>query len=55
MNAAYTPTRPVLRAVFVAIALVVTLATGAGIDGLVQHYAANAAIPVPTTMLASAR
>jgi hypothetical protein len=54
MNATYNPTRPVLRTVFVAIALVVTLSLGAGIEGLAQHYAANAVTPA-TTMLASAR
>ena len=54
MNASYNPTRPVLRTVFVAIALVVTLSLGAGIDGLAQHYAANTVSPA-TTMLASSR
>ena len=54
MHANYAPTRPVLRGVFVAIALVATLATGAAIEGLAQHYAANAVVPA-TTMLASAR
>ena len=54
MNATYNPTRPVLRTVFVAIALVVTLSLGAAIEGLAQHYAADA-VPAATTMLASAR
>ena len=53
MNANYTPTRPILRTVFVAIALVATLATGAAIDGLAQHYATNAVVP-GTTIVASA-
>ena len=34
MNAAYTPTRPVLRIVFIAIAGIATLSTGVAIDGL---------------------
>ena len=54
MNATYTPTRPILRTVFAIIAIVATLTTGAAIDGLAQHYAANAVTPA-STQLASAR
>ena len=54
MNAYYNPTRPVLRTLFVAVAVVATLSLGAGIDGLAQHYASAPASPVPATMLASA-
>lgn len=49
MNKPYTPTRPLLRAVFVVVALVATFSTGAFIDSLAHHYgldsqqAANAA------------
>ena len=57
MNAAYTPKRPVLRIVFIAIAGIATLSTGVAIDGLALHYASNAVAPLAPatpTMLATA-
>ena len=36
-------TRPALRSLFIAIALVATFSTGAAIDGLARHYQAEGA------------
>ena len=40
MNA-YNPTRPMLRSVFAAVALAVTLGICGAIDALAQHYGAE--------------
>jgi hypothetical protein len=49
MKPTFKTTRPALRTLFVAIALLATFSTGAIIDRLVQHYHADAAATAPTT------
>jgi hypothetical protein len=54
MNARYTASGPVTRTCFIALAVFATLSIGAGIDGMVQHYASVAAAPLAPTWVASA-
>jgi hypothetical protein len=39
MTKSYAPTRPLVRAILVAAALLATVSTGLFVDGLAQHYA----------------
>ncbi len=48
MNA-YKPTRPLLRAVFAAMALTATIASAAFIEGLVRSYTVDAGQTAGTT------
>jgi hypothetical protein len=55
MNKSYTPTRPLLRTVFVIVALVATFSTGVFIDGLAQHHSKpGQQAAYPATVLAAA-
>jgi hypothetical protein len=58
MNKPYSPTHPLARVVFVVVALVATVSTGAFIDGLAQRYRLDgqqAVRPAPAVVAAVQR